>query len=115
MDPRKTQQDNHRLHPRRAAFIIAEYTVNEGVFRDIIKSIGASGIFISTKRHIAEGQTITVKFPVFKFDHVIQLTGKVIRRTPSGFAIHFDQPLASLICKEGEFPPIVHESERKTP
>ena len=103
---------NRRRYPRRAAFIIAEYTVKEGSFRDIIKNIGAGGVFISTWRKIAEGQAVDLQFPVFDFDHVLRLSGTVQRSSPKGFAVKFDEPIDGLICEEGHFPEIVHESER---
>lgn len=103
---------NQRRHPRRTAFIIVEYTVNEGVFRDILKSIGASGMFISTQRNIATGQPISMKFPLFKFEHIIQIKGQVVRNGPTGFAVTFSQPISELICEDGQFPEIVHEINR---
>ena len=39
----------NRSHQRRTAYIVAEYTVKEGVFRDIIKNMGANGLFVSNK------------------------------------------------------------------
>ena len=106
------EHDNQRHHPRRAAFIIAEYTVRKGTFRDIIKNIGADGLFINTTRQVAEGQTITLHFPLFEFEHPIRAAGKVSRRAPNGFAVAFDRPIPGLICREGHFPEIVHEMDR---
>lgn len=103
---------NLRRFPRRAAFIIAEYTAKEGSFRDIIKNIGATGVFIRTWRRIAEGQPIELKFPVFDFEDQLQVTGMVARSTQKGFSVVFDQPIDGLICREGHFPEIVHESDR---
>lgn len=103
---------NQRRFPRRAAFIIASYTVNEGSFRDIIKNIGATGVFVSTWRRIAESQPIELRFPVFDFETPMQVAGRVVRSDPKGFSVMFDRPIDGLICREGHFPEIVHESER---
>ena len=103
---------NQRQFPRRTAFIIAKYTVKEGTFRDIIKNIGATGIFVSTSRGVAQGQSIELQFPVFKFDNQLKVKGSVVRTTQKGFSVVFDQPIDGLICKEGHFPEIVHESNR---
>ena len=103
---------NLRRYPRRAAFIIAEYTVREGVFREIIKNIGATGVFIRTWRRVAEGQPIELKFPVFEFENQLQVSGSVVRSTSKGFSVVFDRPIDGLICKEGHFPEIVHEGDR---
>ena len=103
---------NQRRYPRRAAFIIAKYTVKEGTFRDIIKNIGATGVFVRTWRKIALRQHIELQFPVFDFENQLQVTGRVVRSNPTGFSVVFDQPIDGLICKEGHFPEIVHESDR---
>ena len=105
---------NQRQYPRRAAFIIAQYTVIEGTFRDIIKNIGAGGLFVRTDRRIAIGQPILIKFPLFQFDNTLQVPGRVVRRDPHGFAVTFNEPIHGLICKEGHFPEIVHESDRSS-
>ena len=106
------EKQNRRKYPRRATYIIAKYTVKEGEFRDIVKSIGANGIFIGTRRTIAANQPIVLTFPLFDFNHQIQIQGNIIRSNPNGFAVAFDAPIAGLICKPGEFPDIVHEIDR---
>ena len=105
---------NRRRYPRRTAYIIAEYTVLEGCFRDIIKNIGSGGLFIRTDRKIAVGQPILTKFPLFNFDKTLQASGRVVRGDPDGFAVTFNKPIEGLICKEGHFPEIVHEGDRST-
>ncbi len=104
--------NNQRRHPRRASYIIVEYTVREGKFRDIMKNVGADGLFVNTQRTIAGDQPILLEFPLFDFDHTIQVNGRVTRRSNNGFAVSFDQPIAGLICKEGHLPEIVHEIDR---
>lgn len=101
-----------RQYPRRTAYIISEYTVVEGTFRDIIKNIGAGGLFIKTYRKIAVGQPISVKFPLYNFDQTVQASGRVVRRDPDGIAVTFTETIQGLICKEGHFPEIVHEVNR---
>ena len=103
---------NQRQFPRRPAYIVAEYTVREGTFRDIIKNIGATGVFIGTWRKIAQGQPIELRFPVFEFDEELSVRGTVVRSSVKGFSVAFDAPIDGLICQEGAFPEIVHESER---
>lgn len=103
---------NQRRNPRRVSFIIVEYTVKEGRFRDIMKNVSANGIFVNTQRTIAARQPISLEFPLFDFDHTIQTTGQVTRCNTKGFAVSFNQPIAGLICKEGHLPEIVHEIDR---
>ncbi len=101
-----------RQYPRRTSYIIAEYTVLEGTFRDIIKNIGAGGIFIKTIRKVAIGQPIKVKFPLYNFDQIFESAGRVVRRDPDGIAVTFNELIEGLICKEGHFPEIVYEGDR---
>ena len=108
MNPKK----NRRQYPRQASYIIAEYTVIEGSFRDIIKNIGSGGVSIRTDRNITIGQPILVNFPLFQFDNTIQVAGRVVRRDPNGFVVTFDEPIHGLICIDGLLPEIVHESDR---
>lgn len=112
MNQERRRGDNQRQHPRRASFIIVEYTVKEGKFRDIMKNVGANGMFINTQRAIDEDQPILMRFPLFEFEHIIEARGRVTRCSASGFAVAFNQPIPGLICKEGHLPEIVHEMDR---
>ena len=105
---------NRHEYPRRTAYIIAKYTTKEGTHRDLIKNIGAGGLFVKTSRRISLGQSITLEFPLFQFDKPIQVTGQVVRRDSDGFAVEFDEPLDDLVCEDGEFPEIVHEGDRSS-
>lgn len=107
-----TQKENNRIQQRRVAHIIAEYRVKEGLFRDIIKNIGSTGMFISTQRRIAVDQQIELVFPLFTFQHKIKIIGKVVRSGPHGFAVSFDQPITGFISKDGQIADIVHEIDR---
>jgi hypothetical protein len=106
------RDSNQRNHPRRTSFIIVQYSVQEGTFRDIIRNISANGMFVNTTRTIAEDQPIELLFPIFEFDSPIRVTGRVTRRVVNGFAVTFQQPIAELVCREGHFPDIVHEINR---
>lgn len=110
MNPKRNR--NQRTHPRQTSFIIVEYSVREGTYRDIIKNIGANGMFVNTTRTIADDQPIELRFPLFEFENPIQIAGRVTRRTVTGFAVTFDRPIDELDCQEGNFPDIVHEINR---
>ena len=101
-----------RQYPRKTSYIVAEYTVLEGTYRDIIKNIGAGGLFIRTSRKIAVGQPISIQFPLFDFDNIIHAKGRVVRRDPDGIAVTFNDAIDGLVCKKGYLPEIVHESDR---
>lgn len=91
---------------------ITKYTVKEGTFRDVIKNIGAGGLFVRTSRKVSQGQSIVLEFPLLHFDNTVRVTGTVTRRHADGFAVSFDMPIPDLVCEDGDFPDIVHESDR---
>jgi len=105
-------ENDKRQYPRGSSYIIAQYKVLEGTFRDVIKNIGAGGLAVRTQRKVAVGQPISIEFPLFDFDNLIKVTGRVVRIDACGFAITFNEPIHGLTCKEGQFPEIVHERNR---
>jgi hypothetical protein len=105
-------QPNRHPHSRRTAYIIAKYTVKEGTFRDVIKNIGAGGLFVRTSRKIAHGQSIILEFPLFQFDNTVEVSGKVVRTDFDGFAVAFDALLEALNTQGEPLPEIVHEINR---
>ena len=111
---RKAKSPNQRQVPRRTAYIIAEYTVNEGTFRDIIRNIGPSGMFINTRRRIAGNQSIVLQFPLFRFDQNIRVSGQVVRSSVNGFAVVFDSEISELVADNGKLNKIVHEIDRQS-
>jgi hypothetical protein len=108
----RERKPNRRDTNRRTSYIIVTYKVKEGVFRDILKNIGANGIFIKTQRLVAEGQSIELEFPLFQFEEPIKAKGTVVRSSRMGFAVEFEQPLPGLAGGDGGFADIVHESDR---
>lgn len=85
--------DDRRQYTRQVSYIVAEYTVREGIFRDIIRNISAGGLFVWTQKHIAVGQPIVLEFPLFQFENVILVSGTVVRRDAKGFAVKFNEPI----------------------
>ena len=103
---------NRRQYPRRVSYVEGEYTVIEGSYRDIIKNIGAGGLSVRTDRKVAVGQPISIEFPLYQFDNILQVSGRVVRNDPDGFAVTFSEPIHGLICKDGQLPELIHVSER---
>jgi hypothetical protein len=94
---------NRRQYDRHPAQFSAKYTVRQGTFRDLIRNICARGIFVSTRRKIALGQSIDLQFPVFAFKRRISVAGKIVRCNASGFAVVFDQPIETGVFNAGCF------------
>jgi Tfp pilus assembly protein PilZ len=103
---------DRRQYPRQVSYIVTEYTVKEGTFRDIIKNISAGGLFVWTQKHVAVGQSIVLEFPLFQFEHVIQVSGTVVRSDAKGFGVKFNEPIEELTGSRGRVAKIVHEANR---
>ena len=96
---------NSRQYPRHTALFSSKYTVKEGTFRDLIKDVGAGGVFVSTRRKIVQGRPITIQFPVLAFKKRLSLMGTVVRCNAKGFAVMFDEPIDEKLFNEGDREP----------
>jgi hypothetical protein len=94
---------NRRQFPRHRALFSAKYTAREGTYRDLIKDIGAGGVFLCTRRKILQGRTINIQIPIFAFKKRLSLMGTVVRCNAKGFAVMFDKPIADKIFRRGDW------------
>ena len=95
---------HRRQYPRYATVFSTKYTVKEGTFRDLIRDIGAGGLFINTRRKIALGRKINIQIPVFAFGKRLSVMGTVVRCETDGFAVKFREAIALGVFQEGRFP-----------
>lgn len=92
---------NRRQYPRHTAPFSVKYTAKEGTYRDLIKDIGARGVFVCTRRKISRGRIINLQFPIFVFAKRLSLMGTVVRCDTSGFAVMLDEPIDEKIFNRG--------------
>lgn len=104
--------NDKRRYARHAAQFSAKYSVKEGTFRDLIRNIGAGGIFINSRRMIKRNQTISIRFPTFAFENRFYATGMVVRCSTDGFAVMFNEPIEEKLSMEGRFPGFLSERDR---
>ena len=105
---------HRRQYPRYAAVFSTKYAVKEGMFRDLIRDIGAGGVFVSTRRKIIQGRSINIQFPIFAFGKWLSIMGTVVRCDDRGFAVMFNEAIEVKILKEGRFPGNANECNRST-
>jgi hypothetical protein len=95
----------HRREYRRyTAVFSTKYTVKEGTYRDVIKNIGAGGVYISTRRKLIQGRSINIQFPIFAFGKWLSIMGIIVRCDSTGFAVKFHEAMDVKILNEGQFP-----------
>lgn len=103
---------HRRQYPRYKAVFSTKYTVKEGTRRDIVKNIGAGGVFIGTRRKIDHGCPINIQIPIFAFGKRLSIMGTVVRCESKGFAVMFDEAIDMKILKEGRFPGNIDEGHQ---
>ena len=104
--------NDKRRYARHAAPFSAKYSVKEGTFRDLIRNIGAGGMFVSSRRKIQLDQPISIRFPTFAFENRFYATGMIVRCNEEGFAVMFNEPIEEKLSMEGQFPGILSERDR---
>ena len=95
---------HRRQYPRYTAVFSTKYAVKEGMFRDLIRDVGAGGVFVSTRRKIPQGRPINIQFPIFAFGTWLSIMGTVVRCDAKGFAVMFNEAIEVKLLKEGRFP-----------
>lgn len=105
---------HRRQYPRYTAVFTTKYTVKEGTFRDLIKDVGAGGVFISTRKKIVQGRSINIQFPVFAFGKRLSIIGTIVRCESNGFAVMFNEAIDVKLFEDGGFPGNVAEGTRPT-
>lgn len=94
---------NRRRHTRHTARFSAKYTAKEGSYRDLVKDIGAGGVFVCTRRKMVQDRTINLQIPILVFGKRLSLMGTVVRCNATGFAVRFDNPIDRKIFDKGDW------------
>jgi len=94
---------NRRRFTRHSALFSAKYTAKEGTYRDLINDIGAGGVFVCTRRKIAQGRSINIQIPILAFKKRLSLMGTVVWCNSKGFAVMFDEPIDEKIFNRGDW------------
>lgn len=103
---------HRRQYPRYTAVFSTKYIIKEGTFRDLIRNIGAGGVFISTTRKVSQGKLINIQFPIFAFEKRLSVMGTVVRCDTLGFAVRFNEAIEVNLFNGGRFPGSVKEGDR---
>lgn len=105
---------HRRQFPRFAAVFSTKYTLKEGTFRDLVRNIGAGGVYIGSRRQIGLGRPINVQIPVFAFGRRLSIMGEVVRRDDDGFAVMFRNEIDVRMFKDGRFPANIGSGDQST-
>jgi type IV pilus assembly protein PilZ len=92
----KSKFDDKRGHARKDISIFATFWSCGYFFRDHIKNISASGLFIETNIPVPVGVTITISFALSEYAGPIKVEGEIVRIDSNGFGMKFNEPLLSI-------------------
>ena len=85
-----------REYARKNLSIYALFWLGDNFYRDYIKNISAGGLFIETKKPVTIDETVMVSFSPSDDEEPIQVKGEIVRGTPYGFGMKFNEPLTAL-------------------
>ena len=85
----KWESKGARKHNRKPLLIPIDYTTKYLAFKDVIKNISASGVFIETRMPFTVGQDIAMIFRLPKSRKLIQATGEIVRSDSHGIGVKF--------------------------
>jgi Tfp pilus assembly protein PilZ len=98
----KWESKGVRRHNRKPLLIPIEYTAKHLAFRDVIKNISASGVFIETRMPFTVGQDIKMMFRLPRSRKLIQAVGEIVRSDSHGIGVKFKrQPIGETEKAEG--------------
>jgi len=78
-----------REHERKPFFMVVDYSTDDRIFKDYIQNISAGGVFIETHMPFAEGQELSLSFPLPNYRKYIKISGEIVRASPQGIGVQF--------------------------
>jgi Tfp pilus assembly protein PilZ len=85
----KWESKGVRRYHRKPLLIPIDYTTKFVAFKDVIKNISASGVFIETRMPFTVGQDITMVFRLPRSRKLIQAMGEIVRSDSHGIGVKF--------------------------
>ena len=74
---------------RKSYFMMVDYTINGHYFRDFIKDISISGVFIKTSNAFPVGQNLSLSFMSPDHQKPLKIIGEIVRSFPTGIGVKF--------------------------
>ena len=88
---RKPAVNEKRRAPRTNRLIEIDFAVDGKFFRGFINNLSETGVYVDTPEKFAVGREITISCPDIETGGYIKRSGLIVRLTPTGIAVHFEQ------------------------
>jgi len=92
--------DINRKQPREACRIFSKFTVKNREYRDFIKNISPSGLFIESPANARAGEKIGLVISLFDYEDPLEITGEIVWNDQTGFGVRFDEPINKYFDKK---------------
>lgn len=69
--------------------MVIDYSTEDRMYKDYIQNISAGGVFIETQMPFAEGQELSLSFPLPNYQKYIKISGEIVRTSPHGIGVRF--------------------------
>jgi hypothetical protein len=92
--------DINRKQPRESCRIFSKFTVKNREYRDFIKNISPSGLFIESPTSARAGEKIGLVISLFDYEDPLEITGVIVWNDQSGFGVRFDRPIDDYFKKK---------------
>ena len=97
-DSEKWQRPQRRERPTKSCLMLVDYAALDRAYKDCIRNISASGLFIETRTPFSIGQKITLTFSSSSYEKPIKITGKIARTGREGIGVRFKTENQDLIA-----------------
>ena len=83
------QRLQRRKRPRKSCLMLVDYVTLDRAYKDCIRDISVTGLFIETSTSFSIGQKITLTFSSTNYERPIKITGNIARTGPRGIGVKF--------------------------
>ena len=79
-----------RRHTRKPFITVVDFASQGRAYREFIKDISGSGVYIQTSRPFSVGQDVVLTFPFPDSSKHVKITGRIIRVDDTGIGVQFN-------------------------
>ena len=79
-----------RRHTRKPFITVVDFASQGRAYREFIKDISGSGVYIKTSRPFSVGQDVVLTFPFPNSQKHVKITARIARVNDAGIGVQFD-------------------------
>jgi Tfp pilus assembly protein PilZ len=83
------QHTHRRGGAREPCFLAVDYATQGRVFKDFVRNVSSTGVFIETSEPFTVGEEITLTFSSGSDEGPVKITGEIVRSGSGGIGVRF--------------------------